>query len=124
MTAAETDIARIDALVGTWLALPDIATILDIPVTRVHRLIEEGALVDVRRGTPVVRSVPADFLLEHEVVPHLPGTLTLLRDQGLSDVELIEWLFTEDDSLPGTPISHLRRGQRGEVRRRAQSLGF
>ncbi|RCO09583.1 DNA-binding protein, partial [Bacilli bacterium] len=26
--------------------------------------------------------------------------------------------------LPGRPIDHLRRGQRGEVRRRAQALAF
>ena len=30
----------------------------------------------------------------------------------------------EDDSLPGRPIDHLRRGQRGEVRRRALALAL
>ena len=48
----------------------------------------------------------------------------VLHDQHFSDAEILEWLFTSDDSLPGRPIDHLRRGQRGEVRRRAQSLGF
>lgn len=121
---SEDDISRLDSLVGRWLTLPDVAEILDISVTKVQRLIEDNHLVEMRRGTPKVRSVPADFLLEGEVVAHLRGTVMVLRDQHLSDSEILEWLFTSDDSLPGRPIDHLRRGQRGEVRRRAQSLGF
>lgn len=124
MNNSEHSFAHLDATVGTWLTLPDVAEILDIPVTRVRRLLEEGALVDVRRGDPVVRSIPADFFVDGDIAPHLPGTITLLKDQGFEDHEIIEWLMTEDDTLPGRPIDHLRRGQRGEVRRRAQSLGF
>lgn len=118
------DIARLDSLVGDWLPLPDVAEILDISVTKVQRLIEDYHLVEMRRGNPKVRSVPAEFLLDDAVVPHLRGTIMVLHDQHFSDAEILEWLFTSDDSLPGRPIDHLRRGQRGEVRRRAQSLGF
>ena len=81
-------------------------------------------LVAVRRGDPVVRSVPADLLLDGDIAPHLGGTITVLRDGGFEDEELLRWLFTEDETLPGRPIDHLRRGQRGEVRRRAQALAF
>lgn len=112
------------ASVGEWLTLPDVAELLNIPVTRVHRLIEDGALVDVRVGQDAVRKIPAVFFVGSQIAPHLEGTITLLKDQGLSHEEIVEWLCTPDESLPGAPIEHLRSGQRGEVRRRAQVLGF
>ena len=118
------DIDRLDSLVEAWLPLPDVAEILGISVTKVQRLIEDFHLVEVRRGTPKVRSVPAEFLRDGAVLPHLRGTIMLLHDQHFADHEIIEWLFTDEASLPGRPIDHLRSGQRGEVRRRAQSLGF
>ena len=34
---------------------------------------------------------------------HLPGVLTLLRDAGYTDEEALRWLYTADDTLPGTP---------------------
>lgn len=115
---------ELDDLIPSWLTLPDVARVLNVEVSRVRRLIDEGELVAVRRGDPVVRSVPADLLLDGDIAPHLGGTITVLRDGGFEDEELLRWLFTEDDTLPGRPIDHLRRGQRGEVRRRAQALAF
>lgn len=115
---------ELDDLIPSWLTLPDVARILDVEVSRVRRLIDEGELVAVRRGDPVVRSVPAELLLDDDIAPHLGGTITVLRDGGFEDEELLRWLFTEDETLPGRPIDHLRRGQRGEVRRRAQALAF
>lgn len=56
------DIDRLDSLVEAWFPLPDVAEILGISVTKVQRLIEDFHLVEVRRGTPKVRSVPAEFL--------------------------------------------------------------
>lgn len=114
----------LDSLITEWLNLPDAAEKLGVEVSRVRRLIDEGQLVAIRRGSPVVRSIPAEFIVDGEVAPHLGGTITVLRDGGFSDEELLAWLFTEDETLPGRPIDHLRRGQRGEVRRRAQALAF
>lgn len=114
----------LDDLVGDWLTLPDVAERLGVETSRVRRLIEEGELVAVRRGEPVVRSVPAAMLVEDGIAPHLAGTITVLRDAGYTDEELLTWLFTTDETLPGRPIDRLREGQRGEVRRRAQALGF
>lgn len=114
----------LDTLITDWLTLPDVAERLDVEVSRVRRLIEEGKLVAVRRGDPVVRSVPALFLVDGEIAPHLSGTITVLRDGGFTDEELLAWLFEEDETLPGRPIDHLRRGQRGEVRRRALALAL
>lgn len=114
----------LDTLITDWLTLPDVAERLDLEVSKVRRLIEDGHLVAVRRGDPVVRMIPAELLVNDAPVPHLTGTITVLRDGGFSDLELLEWLFTADDTLPGRPIDHLRRGQRGEVRRRALALAL
>lgn len=118
------DAADLEDLITHWLTLPDVARALDLEVTRVHRMIEDGQLVAVRRGDPVVRSVPAELLVDGAVAPYLTGTITVLRDGGFSDQELLVWLFTPDETLPGRPVDLLRRGQRGEVRRRAQALAF
>ena len=114
----------LENLISQWLTLPDVAEHLDIEVSQVRRLVDDGKLVAVRRGDPVVRSAPALLLVDGEIAPHLAGTVTLLRDGGFTDVELLAWLFTEDETLPGRPIDQLRAGQRGEVRRRAQALAF
>ncbi|ASK66910.1 DNA-binding protein [Brachybacterium avium] len=114
----------LDELIPEWLPLPDIAVRLDVEVSRVRRLIEEGHLIALRRGSPVVRMVPALMVTEDGLIPHLAGTITILRDGGFTDEELLTWLFTDDESLPGRPIDHLRRGQRGEVRRRALALAL
>ena len=114
----------LDDLIPDWLTLPDVAERLDVEVSRVRRLIEDGKLIAMRRGSPVVRKVPELLLAGDELIPHLAGTITILRDGGFEDEELLAWLFTEDESLPGRPIDQLRRGQRGEVRRRALALAL
>ncbi|NJP83000.1 helix-turn-helix domain-containing protein, partial [Streptomyces sp. AA8] len=88
--------AKIDALVPAWLNLPDIAEELGVEVTRVRQLVKEGQLIAVRRGENRVLMVPAAFIGEGKVVKGLAGTLTLLRDDGFSDEEMLEWLFTPD----------------------------
>ncbi|MBK5993768.1 DNA-binding protein, partial [Streptomyces sp. MBT58] len=95
--------AKTDALVPAWLHLPDIAEKLDIEVTRVRQLVRDGQLIAVRRGEKRTLQVPAAFIDGDKVVKGLSGTLTLLRDDGYSDQEMLEWLFTPDPTLPGTP---------------------
>ncbi|MFD7512584.1 Rv2175c family DNA-binding protein [Streptomyces sp. NPDC059853] len=113
---------KTDALVPSWLTLPDIAEELDLEVNRVRQLIKEGQLIAVRRGENRVLQVPAAFIGEGRIVKGLVGTLTLLRDDGFTDEEMLEWLFTPDDSLPGTPAEALRQNRGTEVKRRAQAL--
>nr|WP_203730297.1 Rv2175c family DNA-binding protein [Streptomyces sp. SID12501] len=104
--------------------MPDIAEILDIEVTRVRQLVREGQVIAVRRGENRALHVPAAFIdgVEQKVVKGLTGTLTLLRDDGYSDAEMLEWLFTPDPSLPGTPAQALSENRGTEVKRRAQAL--
>ncbi|WP_396276015.1 Rv2175c family DNA-binding protein [Glutamicibacter sp.] len=109
---------------GQWLNLPAVAEILDVDIRRVHRLLDERVIIELRIGERKVRSIPADFLQDDQVVDSLKGTLSVLKDAGFSDEESIKWLFTEDESLPGTPMNALRTGRKTEIRRRAQSLAW
>ena len=82
----------------------------------------EHQLVAVRRADLRQPAVPAECVLDGNIVKGLSGTLTLLADHGFSEAEAIEWLFTADDSLPGRPIDALREDRGTEVRRRAQAI--
>lgn len=120
----ETRLSRVESLVGQWLALPDVAELLDLPITRVHSLIEERAVLALRIGERKIRSVPAQFFTENGPLDSLKGTFAVLLDAGYSDEEAIAWLFTPDDSLPGRPVDALHAGRKTEIRRRAQSLAW
>ena len=109
-----------------WLTLPDIAERFDVPITRVHQMIRDHVLIAVRRDG--VLRVPADLVPAEPVAgdtvrKHLPGVLTLLRDAGFNDEAAIRWLYTPDDTLPGTPATALSGPGAREVKRRAQELG-
>lgn len=114
----------LDDLVSDWLTLPDVAERTGLDVGKVRRLLQDRLLVAVRRGERNVLSVPALLLADGGPLPELRGTLTVLADSGYDDEAAIRWLFTPDDSLPGTPVDALRAGRKTEVRRRAQALAF
>ena len=105
------------------LTIPEAADALDVALTRAHQLVRDGQLVALR-GTDGVRRVPADFVQDGLVVKGLPGVITVLRDAQYGDDEIVEWLFREDDSLPGAPITALRENRGTEVKRRAQAAGY
>jgi len=112
-----------DLRVRDWLAVPDVAERLGVPVTRVRQMIREGVLIALRpEGGPL--RVPADFVAEGDVVKGLPGLITVLRDGGYDDVQAVRWLHTPDDSLPGTPLEALAGNRGREVKRRAQAMAF
>ena len=104
------------------LSVADVAQALSVPVSRVHQMVRDGYLLSYRREGDLV--IPADFLDGPAIVKGLPGTITVLRDGGYSDIDILRWLFAEDDSLPGTPIGSLRSGRHREVKRRAQAMAF
>ncbi|KQS66378.1 Rv2175c family DNA-binding protein [Modestobacter sp. Leaf380] len=100
----------------------EVAQLIGVSANRVRQLINDGKLLAVPgsgRG-----KIPQDFILDGEVLRHLPGLVTLLQDGGYTEEELFDWLFREDDSLPGTPVQALRDDRHTEVTRRAQALAF
>ncbi len=116
----------LDALVGEWLTLPDVAEVLGTDVGKVRRQVSERNLVGVRRGERSTFQVPAAFLVAtgdgHEVLGALRGTVLVLADAGLPDDEILRWLFEPEDSMGTTPIEALRAGRKHEVRRVAQTV--
>jgi hypothetical protein len=121
------DVAQIDpptdAIVGDWLTIPEAADRLGLPPSRVKQLLRERKLLAVQRPDGAF-SVPAAFIDGDQVVRGLPGTLNLLVDCGFAEDEALRWLFTADESLPGTPIQAIAENRGAEVNRRAQALAF
>jgi len=121
------DVAQIDpptdASVGDWLSVPDVADRLGLPVSRVKQMLRDRKLLAVQRPSGEF-AVPAGFLDGDQVIQGLGGTLTLLFDCGFTEAEALSWLFTADESLPGTPVQALAEHRRTEVNRRAQALAF
>ncbi|MFJ1752546.1 Rv2175c family DNA-binding protein [Kitasatospora sp. NPDC088134] len=115
---------KTDALVPAWVYLPDIAERWGVVITEIRDMVRARTLLAVRRGENNSLQVPADFIEDDGLVKHLASTLTVLRDCGFSDEEILEWMFTEDASLPGTPIQALRENRGTEVKRRAQALAL
>jgi hypothetical protein len=113
-----------DLAVTEWLALPDLAERLGLDVLKARQVIKDRLVIGRRRGPRLVFGVPAEFVQDGQVLKGLPGTLSVLRDSGFDDDASLRWLFTEDDSLPGTPVRALRENRGTEVRRRAQAAAF
>jgi excisionase family DNA binding protein len=124
--ADESPARDLESLVGEWLTIPDAAERLGVPLSRVRQLVSDRELLAARIGERRVTAIPAKFLDDTGPRPELRGTFTVLADGGLDDVEIIEWLFTPDPTLPveGAPIDALRAGHKTEIRRRAQEIAF
>ena len=112
-----------DTLVGDWLTLPQVADRLSLPSSRVRQLLRDHKLIAVQRPDGTM-CVPAAFLDGRQIVKGLHGTLTVLFDCGFDEAESLRWLFTADDSLPGTPIQAMCEHRGTEVNRRAQALAL
>ena len=107
-----------------WLSLPEVADRLGCRLSEVRRMLADGQLLAVRRGEHNALSVPALLLGPDGPLPELPGTLTVLADNGVRDEEALAWLLDDDPSLVGgSPIGALLAGHKTEVRRRAQAAG-
>lgn len=105
------------------IPLSEAAARLGVSVSKVRQLLREGHLIAIRRDGELM--VPEELIAGDAVVKGLAGTLTVLSDSGFEPTEMLTWLFTPDESLPGTtPINALRTNHGTEVKRRAQALAF
>ena len=114
---------RADTLVGEWLTLPEVAARLGLPPGRIRQLLRDRKLIAVQRPDGTM-GVPAAFLNGDHILKGLHGTLTVLFDCGFDEPESLRWLFTADDSLPGTSFQAMTEHRGTEVNRRAQALAF
>lgn len=112
-----------DLLAGEeLLSLPAVAEMLGVPVTKVHDLVNARKLVLYRKDGS--KAVPALLFADGEMSKFITGAITVLFDGGFSEEEILSYLFTEDDSLPGRPIDALHGHGAREVIRRAQAMAF
>lgn len=107
----------------TLLPLPDVADQLGIPVTKVHQMLRDHQILAVRRqGIP---GIPTEFFdPTGAVAKHLTGLITVMRDAKYTDEEILEWIYTPDDTLPGRPIDAIHGPLAREVLRRAAADPF
>lgn len=105
-----------------YLTIPDLVELFGSSVGKVHRLIEDHYLAAVKIDG--VTKVPAEFILDGDVLPSLRGTLLTLHDCGFTDAEAVRWLLEQNDELGERPISSLRDGRKSAVRRATQGLAF
>lgn len=103
-----------------WLALPEVVDLTGESLSRVRRLLDEDALVGQRRDG--VFRIPAAFFVDGQPVSSLRGTIMVLKDLGLSDEELIDWLLSHEESIGMAPMAALRAGRKSEVRRVAHTI--
>ncbi|STC68440.1 Rv2175c family DNA-binding protein [Corynebacterium pilosum] len=116
---------NVDALLSDeeLLTFPQVADQLAVPVTKVHDLVQNSKLVKYRKDGK--NYVPAALFDEHgELTKFVSGVITVLADNKFSDEEILEYLFTEDESLPGRPVDGLHGHLAREVIRRAQAMAF
>jgi len=119
------DVTPLETLLADepMLTLPETSERLGVVVTRVHDLLNDNKLIaHVRDGK---RYIPAAlFGADGTSGKFVPGVITLLTDGGYSDEEILRFLFTEDDSLPGRPVDALQGQLAREVLRRAQAMAI
>ncbi len=111
-------------LVADWLDWRQAAGELGVSESKVRQMVKDHQLAAAVPEPGAGPRIPAALLQHGEVVKGVPGLLTVLCDGGYDDREMLRWLFTSDDSLPGRPIDALRENRGREVKRRAQSMAL
>ncbi|WP_297850729.1 Rv2175c family DNA-binding protein [uncultured Corynebacterium sp.] len=115
----------LDALLAgeTLLSFPEVAERIDVPVTKVHDYVNAGKLVSYKKAGK--KYIP-ELMLENgnELSKFIAGAITVMLDGGFNQDEILAYLFTEDESLPGRPIDALHGHGAREVIRRAQAMAF
>lgn len=105
------------------ITIPDAAERMGVVVTRLIQQVRDHKVIAVQKDG--VKYLPEVFLNpEGELNRFVPGVIALLADGGYRDEEILRYLFTEDDTLPGRPVDALHGHLAREVMRRAQAMAF
>lgn len=111
-------------LIPEWLDWKAAGEALGVTVSKIRQMIREHQLAGAVPREGAGQQVPAELIMDGEIVKGVPGLLTTLSDGGWSDREMLTWIFTVDDTLPGRPIDALRENRGSEVKRRAQVIAL
>ncbi len=111
-------------LIADWLDWKAAGVALDVSVSKVRQYIREHQLAAAVPTPGAGQQVPAELIMDGQIVKGVPGLLTILHDGNYDDREILAWMFTADDTLPGRPIDALRENRGSEVKRRAQAMSL
>ncbi len=115
---------ELSELITEWIDWAAAGELLGVSATRVRVLIKEHQLAAVVPVAGEGVKLPAELIMDGEIVKGVPGLLTMLHDGRYDDAEILRWLFTPDDTLPERPIDALRENRGSEVKRRAQAMAL
>jgi hypothetical protein len=116
--------ADLGLLIADWLDWKATGEALGVSVNKVRTYIREHQLAAAVPTPGAGQKVPAELLMDGEIVKGVSGLVTVFHDGGYDDREILTWLFTADDTLPGRPIDALRENRGSEVKRRAQAMSL
>lgn len=112
---------------SSLLTLDEAARMLGVEPRRIKQLVRDHQLFTVK--TPEgQQAIPASILVKGESgwepLFNLPGTLTLLADNGFTHDEAVNWLYSVQEELDETPLEALLAGRHHRVNAIASTLGF
>ncbi len=118
------DTVDLGDLIADWLDWKAAGAALGVSVSKVRQYIREHQLAAAVPTPGAGQQVPAELIMDGQIVKGVPGLLTILHDGNYDDREVLAWMFTADDTLPGRPIDALRENRGSEVKRRAQAMSL
>lgn len=124
MCPVDSETPDLGTLIDHWLDWSEAGKALGVSVSKVRQLIREHQLAAAVPSPGAGQQVPAELIMDGEIVKGVPGLLVVLHDGGYDDRGILRWLFTADETLPGRPIDALRENRGAEVKRRAQAMAF
>lgn len=99
---------------------------LGVSQSKVLQLLRDRQLIAVRRGGEF--HIPRLFFGEVDgrfaIAKHFTGLLSVLRDGGFREDEILRWLFEPQEDLGDCPAELLHTDSAREMIRRAQSMAF
>ena len=114
----------LSVLIEHWLDWKGAAEALGTTVSKVRQLIREHQLAAAVPSPGTGQQVPAELIMDGEIVKGVSGMITVLHDGHYDDREILQWMFTPDETLPGRPIDALRENRGSEAKRRAQAMSL
>ncbi|WP_165218017.1 Rv2175c family DNA-binding protein [Schaalia sp. ZJ1691] len=112
---------------SSFLSYEEVARKLGIEPRRIKQLIRDRQLFSVINEDGD-RVIPAEIIVKGEngwePLFNLPGTLTLLSDDGFTQEEAVAWLYSVQDELGERPIDALVAGRHHRVNAIASTLAF
>ncbi|MCF2711078.1 MAG: Rv2175c family DNA-binding protein [Schaalia hyovaginalis] len=109
------------------VSFEEASRLLGVEPRRVKQLVRDRILFSVALADGS-RGIPREIIVsgENGWEPHfaLPGTLTLLSDDGFTPDEAAAWLYTFQEELAQTPMAAILSGRHHRVNAIASTLAF